>query len=175
MQDKDLVSSATLARFIGVVQNVARCVTRQMLGDLDTLALDRQDYEQIFMDRAWKALKRWRRDPALACQGRRAEERYVCASLWTEARVYERKRARPKRRGSTVPFFERELVDEGFESRMLARHDLNAASRRVPASELDAFRRHYTEGGSSINWRLRRKSRKAREIMSEILDNGIMP
>ena len=175
MDNQDLVTSATLARFIGVVQNIVRCVTRKTNGDFDSLALDRQDYEQIMMLRAWKALKRWRSDPQRACQGRRAEERYVCASLWTEARWYERKRGRPKRNGSTVPFFEGELVDEDFESRMLARHDLNAASRRVPAADLEAFRRHYTQGGSSINWRLRRKSREARELLSEILDNGIMP
>ena len=177
MDNQDLVSSATLARFIGVVQKVARCVTRQTRGGFDALALDRQDYEQILMARTWAALKRWRSDPRLSCQGRKAEGLYVCASLWAEARVYERKRGRANRQGVTVPLFESEpaLADEGFELRMLMRHDLNAASLCVPADYLEAFKKRHIRGDRPMNLPLRKKSRKTRKMLSEILDSGIMP
>ncbi len=71
-----------------------------------------------------------------------------------------------------VKAYEIHVSDEDFESRMVARHDLNTAIQYLPDDSLEIFRRYYVCGDRRY---LRKKIGEAQGLLSGILGNGIMP
>lgn len=176
-----VIGGRQLEKYRRLAREVAHCMMRNIRGDIDNLAMGRDDYEFELLTHAWVRLVKWRQSPRIA-QGSEAESLYVYKCIWNQACFFERRRARKKRCAPVVMLTERRVgLDETFESRMIARQKLKMLRDRldrqdwmllcrVALSEDDGLRKSGRQ-----NQRIRSRARKNAIAVSLFLENGIRP
>lgn len=168
-----------LEEYRSIARQVSHCIMRDVLGDIDALAMGRDDYEHELVTHAWVCLLDWRTG-SRAAHGPQAEHRYVCKCIWNRAKSFVRSRLRAHRRAHMVMLTEaRGGLDESFEERAIVRQTLRMLRARLRPKDwrvlcqIAVAEGDCTRGGTRSTQRARAHAKKRAIVVSQFLECGV--
>lgn len=174
------VTCKDVQRYSRLMRQLSRCMMRGQIGAVDALSMGVEDYEAALTLRVWVAFHEWRGNLERVRQGPGAEHKFLCRSIWNEARLYRRRRSSCLRNLPVVPLadwhFDR---DESFEERVMARETLRLLRSKIPEHEWDVLCQIAVaegdahRGSSRKDQRNRIRVKKRLNRVSEFLECGI--